>query len=456
MPGMRHLLVDCVEYHASHSLKQLYAMAPYVDVPRMVRDMRIQMALFSAGDADYFVADPLTLDNVQACVAGAQPLVDAAEPRLRQGCRQIHQFLLDSVAKFGTANAPPAQPSADARRTAPPPAQQQQQRPATATAASANPSWVSLVGAAAPLQPQPQQQQRSAAFAAPAPAAARPAAAPVDDSRPRLTVWCDVDMFYDHLQGLLGNTNMSEQDISTLDHYLRNDGPLPDVFALYVQEYRGMMAATAEKFIKRGGVFLLLGEYGDNFFKKLRLPWKCKTWFRSQSTVTPYGTQLLGPAFTGVRWSSKSSWITNVPAGQAIAMTTPGSTHESLTGWLPAEDMSQPLCNVAISIDTRPSAGWFVYAGDINLDQGTQDVVLQILTKRASGIGKRVGPQTANDRLTEAEDYDDDDDEEGFYGGMDPYAAYGMSMMRGGDPDQAMLNAILSSGMTPSEFFNGD
>ncbi len=64
---------------------------------------------------------------------------------------------------------------------------------------------------------------------------------------------------------------MSEQCISTLDHNLRNDCPLPDVFVLYVLEYRRLMAAVAERFIKRGGVFVLLGEYGDNFFKKLRL-----------------------------------------------------------------------------------------------------------------------------------------------------------------------------------------
>ena len=104
--GVRHLLSDCVEYHDSHGLQQGRQVAPMVNWSRMVRDMRISVALFAVADVEYFLDDLMQLDNVQAVLAGSKPLW-SAHLTLSGHIQRLHSFLLQSVALF-VVDAPPA------------------------------------------------------------------------------------------------------------------------------------------------------------------------------------------------------------------------------------------------------------------------------------------------------------------------------------------------------------
>ena len=121
--GVRHLLSDCVEYHDSHGLQQGRQVAPMVNWSRMVRDMRISVALFAVADVEYFHNDLVQLDNVQAVLAGSKPLW-SAHLTLSGHIQRLHLFLLQSVALFVVdtpASTPPAQPPAQMQQPAPAP-----------------------------------------------------------------------------------------------------------------------------------------------------------------------------------------------------------------------------------------------------------------------------------------------------------------------------------------------
>ena len=224
----------------------------------------------------------------------------------------------------------------------------------------------------------------------------------------RLRVWIDVDMdcFGEHLSKLCDNTSYACRTFNDLNRELQKQGhEVPDVFVAYVMELNEQMPSIAYQYIQRGGTFVLLGDFGKHFFPRLGVPWEVKNYFRTQSSVTPNGAQFLGPTVANVRYSSKSVWLTSVPAHQAITMTTVESKPQSLVpGFIQESELAQPLCNMAVSVPSDPqatdggcSAGWFVFSGDINLEKTSIQLLLEILKKRAADTGKRVGPRTAQD-----------------------------------------------------------
>ena len=217
LPGMRHLLLDLVEYHGKNGLEQLRRMAPFVDVTRMLRDMRVQMALFSAEDADYFTSDLLMLDNVQACLAGGEPMWERASPMLREGCGQIHQFLLAAVQSIPDEHsATPAAPLAPGAR--------QQHAPAHATPAAS-------------------------ATKAPAPTAKAPGGR-------KPSVWCDVDMFFGEAASLgkllrSRGFDASESSLGQLARAVRT-AEQPRVFVFYSMDYVRNCRMISD-FVAQGG-----------------------------------------------------------------------------------------------------------------------------------------------------------------------------------------------------------
>ena len=155
-------------------------------------------------------------------------------------------------------------------------------------------------------------------------------------------------------------------------------------------------------------------------------------------------------------------WLSQVPAGEALVESIPGARPQSLVpGLVDPSTFNAPMCSVALHRPAGARSGAFLYFGDVNFEAHTCDVLVDVITAITTSQGPIIPPidRGTADEPDDDEEYFDGDDDDDYWDDeccMDPYAAYGMAAMRGGDPMHAMLHACLAQGMTPSEFFRDD
>ena len=128
-------------------------------------------------------------------------------------------------------------------------------------------------------------------------------------------------------------------------------------------------ADLVKAYVARGGIFAYASDIETDFITRYNpsLGWKNNGYFRTTSTITPRGKEILSLKEVAASFSAKSVWLKDVPAHQALYSTSENSQHQSLAMQMQGETTVGPgLCSVAVDDRRGQGEGVFVYIGDVN------------------------------------------------------------------------------------------